>query len=128
MNKNKILLADDDAALRRLLCEQLTPHGYELEEAENGAEAIEKLQKTEYNLLLLDITMPVLTGWDVLQFISEKGLTCPVIMLTGMGSLYNVVKSARDGADEYITKPYDVNDLLCAIQRVLKKPKSLTDI
>ena len=128
MNKNKILLADDNSELRRLLCDQLTPHGYEFDEAEDGAEAIEKLQKTEYDLLLLDIRMPILTGWDVLQFISENSLTCRVIMLTGTAGIYNAVKSARDGADDYVNKPYHVNDLLHAIERVLENPKSRVDL
>ena len=123
MNKNKILLAEDDATLRRILNDQLTSYGYAIDEAEDGAETIEKLQDGQYDLLLLDMKMPVASGLDVLKFISAKHLTCPVIVITAMANL--AVESLRYGAHDSFTKPFALGGLRFSIETALGKAKPL---
>jgi DNA-binding response OmpR family regulator len=119
MDQLRVLLADDDSDLRRIVKDQLGPQGFVLDEAEDGAKAIAMLEKGNYNLMLLDINMPVKSGIDVLKFIKEKGLTCKVIMLTGRVGFAVGTETLKLGADDYITKPFNFDYLLFAIRRVL---------
>jgi DNA-binding response OmpR family regulator len=121
MDPIRILVADDEQALRDLLLEQLTTEGYEVEMAVDGEEAIEKIKAGSYNLVLLDINMPKKTGLEVLQFIREQALPIRVVMLTGRLGYSVGSESMKLGADEFITKPFDLNYLDLAIKRVLKK-------
>lgn len=121
MNETKILLADDEEALRELLREQLSAQGYTIDEAQDGVEAIEKLQQYSYHLAILDINMPRKTGLDVLRHIREQNLPVRVIMLTGRLGFSVGSESMLLGADEYITKPFDLDYLEMAIKKVLAK-------
>jgi DNA-binding response OmpR family regulator len=121
MSAVKILLADDDAALRKIVKEQLTGMGYVVEEADDGQTAIEKLEKDSYALMLLDINMPNKSGIDVLRFLKEKKLTCKVIMLTGRVGFSIATESMKLGADEYVTKPFSLEYLVSTMQRVLSR-------
>jgi DNA-binding NtrC family response regulator len=121
LNKTKILLADDDAAVRQMLNDLLTPQGFMLDEAEDGAEVIEKLQNKAYDLVLLDLNMPNTSGMDVLKFISGRGLGCRVIVLTGMADIAVAIDSIKHGADDYIAKPCRGGDLVSSINKVLAK-------
>jgi DNA-binding response OmpR family regulator len=121
MNKTKILLADDEEALRELLREQLAAQGYAIDEAQDGVEAVEKLQQNSYHLAILDINMPRKNGLDVLRHIREQNLPIRVIMLTGRLGFSVGSESMLLGADEYITKPFDLDYLEMAIKKVLAK-------
>ena len=121
MDQLRILLADDDPDLRRIVKDQLGPQGFVLDEAEDGAKAITMLEKGNYSLMLLDINMPVKSGIDVLKFIKEKNLACKVIMLTGRVGFAVGTETLKLGADDYITKPFNFDYLLFAIKRVLGK-------
>lgn len=121
MNETKILLADDEEALRELLREQLSAQGYTIDEAQDGVEAVEKLQQHSYHLAILDINMPRKTGLDVLRHIREQNLPVRVIMLTGRLGFSVGSESMLLGADEYITKPFDLDYLEMAIKKVLAK-------
>ncbi len=119
MNETRILLADDEEALRELLREQLSAQGYTIDEAKDGVEAIEKLQQNSYQLAILDINMPRKNGLDVLRHIREQNLPMRVIMLTGRVGFSVGSESMMLGADEYITKPFDLDYLEMAIKKVL---------
>jgi len=119
MDQLRILFVDDDADLRRIVKDQLVPLGFVVDEAEDGAKAIGMLEKGNYNLMLLDINMPVKSGIDVLKFIKEKGLSCKVIMLTGRVGFSVATETLKLGADDYITKPFNIDYLLFAIKRVM---------
>lgn len=121
MNETKILLADDEEALRELLREQLSAQGYAIDEAQDGVEAVEKLQQNSYHLAILDINMPRKNGLDVLRHIREQNLPVRVIMLTGRLGFSVGSESMLLGADEYITKPFDLDYLEMAIKKVLAK-------
>ncbi len=117
----KILYTDDDASIRAAVRSEITDAGYELDEANDGTEAIRKLEKENYDLLLLDINMPGKSGLDVLKFIKDKKLPCRIIMLSGRLGFSVATESLRLGADEYITKPFSVEFLLLTIKKVLEK-------
>ena len=121
MSQTRILVVDDDDALRVLVKSQLEGAGYQLDEARDGVSAIEKLSGGAYDLMLLDINMPEKSGIDVLRFWKEKGLTSRVIMLTGRVGFSIATESLKLGADEYITKPFSLEYLMSSIKRVLEK-------
>lgn len=117
----KILYVDDDVSIRAAVRGEITGAGYELDEASDGTEAIQKLETGNYHLLLLDINMPGKSGLDVLRFIKEKNLHCRIIMLSGRLGFSVATESLKLGADEYITKPFSVEFLLLTIKKVLEK-------
>jgi DNA-binding response OmpR family regulator len=121
MNQTNILFADDDISMRQLLRELLTSLGYKCDEAADGAQAIEKLKSDTFDVAILDVTMPGKSGLDVLQFIRENNLRCKAIMLTGRVGFEVGAKSMKLGADDYITKPFDLEYLQFSINRVLAK-------
>jgi DNA-binding response OmpR family regulator len=121
MDQKKILYVDDDAALREIVKDQLSSNGFAVDEAEDGAKAISKLETGNFDLMLLDINMPNKSGIDVLKFIKDKSLSCKVIMLTGRVGFSVATESLKLGADDYITKPFNMDYLLFSIKRVLEK-------
>lgn len=122
--RNKILFVDDDPEMREILSMQLGSLGYVVDEAADGEGAIAMLKKKPYDLLLLDITLPGKNGMEILRFVKENSLLCRVIMLTGIVGLSFAIESLKLGADDYITKPYDLNYLLTTIKRVLEMEPS----
>lgn len=121
MTQARILFVDDDEALREVVRGQLEGAGYECAEARDGDDAMAKLGTEKYDVVLLDINMPNKSGIDVLRFLQDKSLKCRVIMLTGRVGFSIATESLKLGADEYITKPFSLDYLLGAIQRVLAK-------
>jgi DNA-binding NtrC family response regulator len=117
--KSSILVVDDEDALRTVLTNELTNEGYEVRNAADGDEALTELQKVEYDLVLLDIKMPRVNGFEVLKFIKDQQPKTKVVMLTGFADLKNAIESKKLGADDFVSKPYDLVDLLTTIERVL---------
>jgi DNA-binding response OmpR family regulator len=120
-DKIKILVVEDEDALRMIVLDELTLHGYELDEAEDGMVALEKLSKTYFNLVILDIHMPNMDGMEVLRSIRKNNLADKVIILTGVDELKVAQESLKLGADDFLTKPYDFRNLMACINRVLKE-------
>ncbi len=119
--KSTILVVDDEDALRTVLSGELANEGYDVRTAADGDDAINELEKAPYNLVLLDIKMPRLNGFEVLKFIKEKHNNTKVVMLTGFADLKNAIESKKLGADDFVSKPYDLVDLLTTIERVLNE-------
>jgi DNA-binding NtrC family response regulator len=119
--KSSILVVDDEDALRTVLGGELASEGYEVRTAADGDEAITELDKAPFDLVLLDIKMPRLNGFEVLKFIKEKHEKTKVVMLTGFADLKNAIESKKLGADDFVSKPYDLVDLLTTIERVLSE-------
>jgi DNA-binding NtrC family response regulator len=120
-DKSKILVVDDEDALRTVLSNELTSEGYDVSTASDGDEAISTIQKSLYDLVLLDIKMPRLNGFEVLKFVKEKHPKTKVVMLTGFADLKNAIESKKLGAEDFVSKPYDLVDLLTTIERVLSE-------
>lgn len=119
--KNSILVVDDEDALRTVLSGELQGEGYEVRTAADGDDAINELQKALFDLVLLDIKMPRMNGFEVLKFIKERQPKTKVVMLTGFADLKNAIESKKLGADDFVSKPYDLVDLLTTIERVLNE-------
>ncbi|MBM4160823.1 MAG: response regulator [Ignavibacteria bacterium] len=117
--KNRILVVDDEDALRTVLSAELEGEGYKVSSASDGAEAINVLKSQSFDLVLLDIKMPNVDGFEVLKYVKENQPATKVIMLTGFADLKNAIESKKLGAEDFISKPYDLVDLLTTVERVL---------
>jgi DNA-binding response OmpR family regulator len=114
-----ILIVDDEEMLRKLLKSELEQSNHTVDVAESGEFAIEKLQEKRFDLVILDIRMPGMDGLEVLRKIRENDLAKKVIMLTGVDELKIARDSLQLGADDFLTKPYDIKTLLACIKRVM---------
>ncbi|MFZ3071403.1 MAG: response regulator transcription factor [Anaerolineaceae bacterium] len=118
--KNRILVADDEKGLVKVIRLNLEHDGFDVIEANNGAQAMDKLRATLPDLVLLDVMMPDIDGFEVLKMIREVG-TIPVIMLTAKGEENDKVRGLEFGADDYITKPFSPRELTSRIRAVLRR-------
>ena len=114
-----ILIVDDERPIRRTLREILEYEDYDIEEAEDGEQALAMLRKGRYDLALLDGKMPKVDGLDVLRTARDEGLDTPVIMLSGHGTIETAVEATRRGAFDFLEKPPDLNRLLVTIRNAL---------
>ena len=122
MQKNsKILLAEDDANLGNLLSDYLKAKGYHTVLASNGEEAFNLFAKGTYNLCLLDVMMPVKDGFAVAKEIRKINTNIPIIFLTAKSMKEDTLKGFESGADDYITKPFSMEELLARINAVLRR-------
>ncbi|QNO15130.1 response regulator [Alkalicella caledoniensis] len=108
----KILVTDDQAGIRKLLVEILTPQGYDVHECADGVEALEFLNKNKVDLMLLDMKMPQMDGITTLKRINELKIDVKVIFMTAFGELKVTKDAERLGALDYILKPFDIIQLL----------------
>ncbi len=126
----KILIAEDDKDLRKLLYEQLTGEGYTVTAAADGREAYDKFISEAPDMALLDVMMPYMDGFSLLTKIRESS-DMPVIFLTAKGDETDKVSGLRLGADDYLVKPWSLNELLARIEvqkRHIKKSSSIGDV
>ena len=123
MTQIKILVAEDDANIRMGLVDTLESENYQVMEAKDGAHALELFNNNAFDLLLLDIMMPEKSGYDVCQDIRAVDKDIPIIMLTAKGEEFDKVIGLKLGADDYITKPFGIHELLARISAVLRRSK-----
>jgi CheY-like chemotaxis protein len=116
-----ILVVDDDEALRKTLTLILEDEGYPVVAAADGFEAMELVQKQTFDLVLLDIVMPSISGFDVLKFIKEKTPSTAVVMITAFSELKLAVDAKKLGASDFVAKPFMTRDLLDTIDQALSK-------
>ena len=117
----KILIVDDDINLCIVLKEELNEVGYEAEYVNNGDLALAYLTDNPVDLLLLDLKMPVKDGFDVLKELHENQIKINVIVLTAYADVKSAIDSAKLGASDFISKPYDFDELLITIRKVLQR-------
>ncbi|MCL2253866.1 MAG: response regulator transcription factor [Lachnospiraceae bacterium] len=121
MEKVKILVVDDEVRMRKLLHDFLAKAGYEVDEAENGNQAIEMFFSTNnYALIILDVMMPQMDGWSVCREIRNFS-RIPIIMLTAKSEERDELLGFKLGVDEYITKPFSPKILVARVQAILKR-------
>jgi CheY-like chemotaxis protein len=128
IDKKHILVVDDNEVLKMTLSRLLNVEGYTVLTASGGDEAIKIVQNEYVDLVLLDINMPNVNGYDVLIFIKQNYPSIKVVMVTAYADLKNAVESKKLGADEFITKPFNVRELFSTIFRLTtvindKEPK-----
>ncbi|MDF0728109.1 response regulator transcription factor [Cytobacillus sp. S13-E01] len=116
----KILLIDDEQRMLDLLTLYLEHHDYKCIKANSGEEGISYLEENKVDLILLDVMMPTLNGWETAELI-RKFSDVPIIMLTARGASTDMVRGLTIGADDYITKPFDESVLIARIQAVLRR-------
>ncbi len=117
----RILVAEDDRAVRESVVRALQLEGYTVASANNGAEALEALRQSEPDVLLLDVSMPIVDGLTVCRVIRSEGSKLPVLMLTARTETSDRVAGLDAGADDYLPKPYDLDELLARIRALLRR-------
>ena len=115
-----VLIVEDDPNIRELLQMYLEKDGYAVTLASDGGQGLDKFRAIKPNLVLLDVMMPVMDGWAVCKAIRAEGNT-PVIMLTAKGEVDDKVTGLKAGADDYVTKPFEMKELLARIEAVLRR-------
>jgi DNA-binding response OmpR family regulator len=126
MSPATILVVDDADHIRKLVRKLLEGAGHEVVEAANGRECLQRLYTLKPDLVLLDVSMPDMDGWTALERIRELTWV-PVLMLTASDTPPERVKGLRGGADDYILKPFEPDELLARIDAVLRRTASTTD-
>lgn len=119
----KILVADDDAELRANLVEVLKGAGYAAETVGTAKELLAKLEAAEFDVVLLDVMMPKMTGMEALPAVKRLRPNVKVIMLTAFATIENAVEAMRKGASDYIAKPFKIPEFMTTIRRVLEEAK-----
>ncbi len=117
---SKILIVEDDANIADLLRLYLEKEKYEVSIASDGGQGVEQFRRFQPDLVLLDLMLPVMDGWAVCRTIRSESRT-PVIMLTAKGELDDKVSGLKQGADDYITKPFEMREVLARIEAVLRR-------
>ena len=117
----KILLAEDEVDLNNVVTRYLKKNGYSVDSVLDGEEALDYLEYSEYDLVILDIMMPKVDGFEVIKKLRDKGNHTSVLMLTARDSADDKVKGLDLGADDYIVKPFDFNELMARIRAVVRR-------
>jgi two-component system response regulator ResD len=117
----KILIVDDEEQLRSLVRLYLEEEGFEVEEAVDGREALLKIKQYEYNLIILDLMMPELDGWEVCRQVRRNNKAIPIIMLTAKTEMEDKLVGFDTGADDYVGKPFDPRELVARIYALLRR-------
>lgn len=115
------MVVDDELGVRELIGDALRLGGFDAVEAADGQEALQVLRHTQPNLLIVDVNMPVMDGFELLQRLRDRGIGTPVIMLSARGDRVDVTRGLQLGADDYVRKPFGLEELLLRVQAVLRR-------
>lgn len=126
MEKTKILVVDDDGNISELLRLYLDKEGFDVDIASDGKEALRKFNENEPGLVLLDIMLPGMDGWQVCREIRKKSEK-PVIMITAKGETFDKVLGLELGADDYVVKPFDAKEVVARVKAVLRRYSSTSE-
>ena len=117
----KILIVEDDDNIRELLRLYLEREGYEITEAENGAVGLSKWKAENPDMMLLDVMMPVMDGWQVCKEVRAADSSMPIIMITAKGETMDKVSGLELGADDYIVKPLEMREVVARVRAVFRR-------
>ena len=121
MPNHRLLIIDDDVRLAEMLAEYLAPEGIELTAVASGIQGLRSAQRENYDLIILDVMLPGLSGFDVLKQLREGGSKAPVLMLTARGDDVDRIVGLDLGADDYLPKPFNPRELLARIKAILRR-------
>ena len=129
MNKenDRILVADDDAVIREGLRRILTAEGYDVETVSNGRAALERLEQQRFKLLVTDLKMPGMSGLEVLQSLRACQPELPVVLITGYAAIDNAVEAMKNGATDYLSKPFSNEEIVCKVKNAMQSRAVLID-
>jgi len=116
-----ILIVEDEKEMREGLKDNLEYEGYSIDLAEDGKQGLEKIKNNKYDLIILDVMMPFMSGFDVCKECRSIGVKTPIIMLTAKGEEIDKVLGLEFGADDYVTKPFGLRELLARIKAILRR-------
>ena len=120
---NRVLLVDDDTQLTEMLAEYLQPEGMTVTAVGSGTQGLRRAQQDEYDLIVLDVMLPGLSGFDVLRRLRGGGVQSPVLMLTARGDDVDRIVGLEMGADDYLPKPFNPRELLARIKAILRRAR-----
>lgn len=123
----KVLLAEDEKRMNRALCELMRQEGYEVTSTENGEDALYEIEGGLYDLIVLDVMMPYMNGFEVAKKAREAGIKTPILMLTAKGELDDKVEGLDSGADDYLTKPFMTKELLARLRALSRRNVPIND-
>lgn len=122
-----ILIVEDEKDMREGLQDNFEFEGYIVDQAADGKEGFDKITNNKYDLIILDVMLPHLSGFDVCKKTRALGIETPIIMLTAKGEEIDKVLGLEFGADDYVTKPFSLRELLARVKAILRRKPSLTD-
>lgn len=125
--QKRILIVDDDDEIRELLEFDVSQSGYFVDTASDGLEGLNKALNNSYDLILLDVMMPKMNGFDVAKNIRQAKLAIPILMLTAKGTIDDKTEGFDCGADDYLVKPFDIQEVLLRIRVLLRRNNMETD-
>ena len=123
----QILVVEDDASLRRLMVAALKQNGYEAFTANDGVEALDVLEKTNIDLIISDIMMPNMDGYELTRQLRKADFDLPIIMVTAKETFQDKAKGFEVGVDDYMVKPIDINEMVLRVAAVLRRSKMVSD-
>ena len=123
----RVLVIDDDIELFGLLRRFLKDEGFEAESASNGGQGLERAKTDSYGLIVLDVMLPDMNGFDVLTRLRSSGVRIPVLMLTARGDTQDRVRGLEMGADDYLPKPFDPAELAARVRAILRRARAPSD-
>jgi len=121
----RVLIAEDDPGVQRFVVKGLEEQAYAVDAAANGPDALELAEINSYDLIILDVMLPDLSGFEVCRRLRELGLKIPVLMLTARDAVEDRVAGLDSGADDYLTKPFEFRELLARLRALLRRPAEL---
>jgi two-component system KDP operon response regulator KdpE len=127
MSEGRILVVDDESLIRRVMRAILIREGFDVDDAKSGDEALDRLRSGKYDLVLLDIDMPGMTGFETCRAIRAVS-DMAIFMLTGRSAEKDKVEALNAGADEYITKPFSTPELLAHVRAALTRESPLVEL
>ena len=119
--KIRILVVEDEVSIRDGICDVLVYHGFEPDPVEEGTRGLERARSGEHGLLILDVMLPGMDGFELCRQLRARGSQLPVLMLTAKGSEADVVHGFECGADDYVTKPFSVRELVVRVNALLRR-------
>ncbi len=123
----KVLIAEDDRELRRLFAHVLIKNGYTVKEVANGKEAIDAIDNDYYDLIISDIMMPVMDGYEFVRLLREVGNNTPVLMITAKDAFDDMRLGFFSGTDDYMIKPINVNEMVLRVGALLRRAQMISD-
>ena len=123
----KILIAEDDRELRQLFSHVLNRHGYTVVGVSDGQEALDALDKDFYDMIISDIMMPVMDGYELVRQLRDVGNTTPVLMITAKDAFDDMRLGFQSGVDDYMVKPINVNEMVLRVQALLRRAQMIND-
>lgn len=123
----KVLVVEDDAALRRMFCRVLSHNGYEPLEAESATDALELMDHEFFDIIITDVMMPGMDGFEFVKTLRESGYTLPILVITAKDQFADKQTGFSVGVDDYMVKPIDVNEMVLRVSALLRRARSVSE-